>query len=153
VTEYTIVTHDRPVLGVDDVVRVPLDASWEPVRYEDLAVIHLDDGRTVVSCVPLLVHDVHLGDVIEVSRDASTGRLGFVRRVDRGQMWVFRVVAKDEESFRAAHELIHEYHGAVETWRSITGVAIRGDDAAAEFSGRLQELEDAGRLDYDTAER
>ena len=152
-SEGTVVTHDHPVLGSHGVVRVTVDPRWDPVRYEDLTVVVLDDGRKIVSCVPLLATNVNLGDVIETVEDPSTGRSEYGRRVDRGQAWVFRIIPNDEAAFRLAHDLIHEFRGAVESWWKITAVAIRGDEAAGAFAERLQRLQDAGVLDWETAEQ
>lgn len=145
--DHTIVTHDSPVLGCDDVVRMELDPSWDPVRWEDVATIVLPDGQRIVSCVPFFAANVHLGDVIEAVEDESTGGLVFVRRVARGQSWVFRIGSRDEAAFRVAHALIHEFDGAVETWEGITAVAIWGDAESDAFAGRLQQLENAGLLE------
>ncbi|WP_163020031.1 hypothetical protein, partial [Pseudomonas viridiflava] len=94
---------------------------------------------------------VHLGDIIDTVEDTSTGQLEYGGRVERGQSWVFRISPRDASAFRIAHDVIHEFGGAVETWGSITGVAIRGDAAADRFADRLQRLEDDGLLEYDTA--
>ena len=52
--DYTVVTHENPVLGVEKVVRVELDPSWDTIRYEDLTIIVLDDGRNVSLCAQRL---------------------------------------------------------------------------------------------------
>lgn len=117
---------------------------------EQLWARKLGDGRFEVCCVPYLLYDVELGDVITLDEDGMLAEV-----VERSGRFVFRILLVGKEINR--RQLYNDILalGGLQEWRDENFGAVDSADreSAAKMAEYLWNRLQRGELDYETGRR
>jgi hypothetical protein len=152
-TDAQFITHVNPVWRdrSNFIINAELPETGRPWRYEALFTRQVSRNQFEVCCIPYLLYNVALGDV--VATRPRNGRKYVVRKVVRSSgRYVFR--AWLGESTYPREELGEHLHalGALVEWRThnLLAVDARDQSHAQQVADFLAEGERAGHLVYET---
>lgn len=141
--------HEDPVWRdrSDFIIAARIDPGSTGISTEQLWARRIDDEHHEICCIPFFVHDLALGDTVEVDADHLVTRV-----VEPSGRYVFRVhFSRPEQPRDEVMERLSEM-GALAEWssRSLVAVDARDGDSAQQVADFLQEREDQGDLVYET---
>ena len=121
-----------------------------PLSREQLWAKKLGDGRFEICCIPYLLFDVGLGDVITLDENGMLSEV-----VERSGRYVFRILLTGKEiSRRTLFDDIAEL-GGLQEWHDADFGAIdsANRNSAAKVAQYLWDRSERGELDYETGRR
>ena len=149
------VVHQDPVWRnrSNFIIHSELPERDRPRRFEQLFAKQLGEDRFEICCIPFLVFDIALGDVV-VTSPRGAYQYVFEQVVERSGHYVFRVWFG--ESIHPRNEIAEELTelGSLLEWSSENLLAIDAVDQehAQLVADCLAEQEKAGHLIYETGQ-
>lgn len=129
------------------IIAASIDPGSTGVTTEQLWARRIDDERHEICCIPFFVHDLALGDTVEVDADHLVTRV-----VESSGRYVFGIHFSGPDQPRdEVMERLSDM-GALAEWssRSLVAVDTRDEAHAQEIADVLQGHEDEGHLMYET---
>ena len=143
--------HRDPVWRerADFIIAASIDPGATDVTTEQLWARREGDHYEIC-CIPFFVHDLALGDLVEVDADHMVTQVA-----TRSGRYVFRIHFGDPDQPRDEVMERLDALGALAEWSSHSLVAVdaRDQSHAQLVADFLQEQEDAGHLLYETGKR
>lgn len=147
------VLHEEPVWRdrSNFIINAELLEKDRPRRFEQLFARQVSEDRFEICCIPFLLYDVALGDVVTTSPKEER-KYVVTRVVEPSGRYVFRVWFG--ESFHPRDEVADELKalGALLEWssRNLLAVDAVSQEHAQKVADFLAEREKAGQLVYET---
>jgi Domain of unknown function (DUF4265) len=131
-------------------LKSPFDGRWE-----QLWARQLSDREFEICCIPFFVHNLALGDIVEIS--PTPERRVVTRVIQDSERFVFRIWFGDVANLRLRHEIMDSVavrmvgFGCEQEWSSHDMLAVAVDpERAQDVADYLWKEENEGRLVYET---